>query len=60
MRCCALRVRSSLATGCSPPKESVQPNEGEGVKVESTCVQSANSFTISPLGRWVTFIGFAR
>lgn len=54
---CALRVGVARATGCSPPKEGVQPNEGEGVKVGSTCVQSSNSFTISPLGRWVNRTG---
>lgn len=27
-------------TGCSSPKESVQPNEGEGVKVAGTCVSA--------------------
>lgn len=42
-----------LATGCPPPKSTIQLNEGEGVKVESTCVQSSDSDTISPRGRWV-------
>lgn len=34
-------------------RSGVQPNEGEGVKVRSTCVQVSNLLTISPRGRWV-------
>jgi hypothetical protein len=35
------------------PEGKAQPNEGEGVKVESTCVQSSGFKAISPHGRWV-------
>lgn len=53
VRCCRSAWAARRATGCSPPKEGVQPNEGEGVKVQATRVQASRSFTISPRGRWV-------